>query len=96
MYEIFKFWGEYLEAHKHLSTRIIHVLGTLIGIAIIVVSIISERYWGLILAPVTSYAFAWNAHFWIEKNTPETFKHPIMSLLCDLYLCWLLLTFRNP
>jgi hypothetical protein len=37
----------------------------------------------LLLAPVFGYGLAWSGHYFVEKNKPATFKHPIWSLMSD-------------
>jgi len=37
---------------------------------------------------VQGYFWAWIGHFFIEKNRPATFQHPVYSLMGDFKLWW--------
>ena len=50
--------------------------------------------WLLILVPVTGYAFAWYAHFFVEHNRPATFGHPFYSLFADYRMLFLMMAGR--
>lgn len=52
-------------------------------IATVVYALVSREWLFLILAPVFGYGFAWIGHFFIEKNRPATFTHPLWSLMGD-------------
>jgi peptidoglycan/LPS O-acetylase OafA/YrhL len=45
----------------------------------------------LMLALAGSYGFAWLSHYFIEDNTPASFRYPLWSLRADLlmYFKWL-------
>jgi len=44
---------------------------------------------------VSAYAFAWTAHFFVEKNKPATFTYPVWSLRGDLKLWWEVVTLQR-
>ena len=46
------------------------------------------------LALVVGYAFAWFAHYVVEKNKPATFKYPFWSFISDYKMMWYMLTGR--
>ena len=50
----------------------------------------------LVSALITGYALAWVGHYFFEKNTPATFKHPLYSLRGDFRMAREVLTGRIP
>jgi len=84
------FWPHYLLEHSKPETRLLHYLGTSLGLIFIILGILNSQLF-YFLAPITAYGFAWFSHFFIEKNKPATFKYPLWSLLGDLrmFFLWL-------
>lgn len=78
-----EFYPFYISQHSKRATRWVHVAGTTLGIAAGVRAFSRRKPAELIAWPVISYAFAWTAHFGIEKNKPASFGHPIWSLMGD-------------
>lgn len=89
-----EFWLRYLDAHRSRGTRGLHYLGSGFALATLIAAIATLNWRGLIAAPIVGYAFAWTAHFAIERNRPETFSHPFWSLYSDFRMLFLALTFR--
>jgi hypothetical protein len=87
-----EFWLRYLQAHRSLNTRRLHYVGS--GCAIIALALAAFDWRWLIAAPLIGYAFAWTAHFAVEHNRPETFGHPLWSLLSDYRMLLLAMTCR--
>jgi len=79
-----EFWRRYLKAHSDPRTRGLHYLGTVLGLAALIVAGVSRDWRWLIVAPLAGYAFAWLGHLVFEHNRPETFRHPGWSLISDL------------
>jgi hypothetical protein len=88
------FWPHYLGEHSKLANRVMHCLGSLIAIAFVLLAIAAGKWWLFPLAAVPGYAFAWAGHFFIEKNRPATFTHPLWSLRGDWKMLSLMLTGR--
>jgi hypothetical protein len=86
------FWRRYLRAHARPQTRGVHYLGSLLGLACLALAAIFLDWRWLIAAPVIGYGCAWTAHVCIEGNTPQTFGHPVWSLLSDYRMLGLWLT----
>ena len=78
-----EFWPEYVRAHSDAGTRALHLVGTLLGWAILVAVVVTRRWWWLVLALVVPYALAWIGHFFVEHNRPATFEHPLWSWWAD-------------
>ena len=89
-----EFWDFYVREHSKPLTRLLHFFGTSLGLLLLVWSIWSGRWYYLPLFFVVGYAFAWFAHFVIEKNRPATFKYPFWSFISDFKMMWLIITRR--
>ena len=77
-----EFWPYYLGEHLHPVNRVLHFIGTTLVYGIVALALVRSPQW-LALAPFVGYGFAWAGHFFIEKNRPATFTHPIWSLRGD-------------
>lgn len=96
-YESFAdFYADYLAEHQNPTSRRLHVLGTLLAIALVVVCLSIRQPQWLLGLPVVGYGFAWVGHLFFEKNTPTTFRHPLYSLRGDFTLLRDVLTGRIP
>ncbi len=78
-----QFWLRYLRAHAKPQTRALHYCGSLLAILCLILAAASQDWRLLVAAPLIGYVFAWTAHLTLEHNHPETFGHPIWSLLSD-------------
>ncbi len=88
------FWPHYVRQHSQPATRTLHFLGLLGALAALVAAAALGHGWLLVLAPLVGYGSSWIAHFFVEKNLPATFDHPLWSLLADLNMFRLMLTCR--
>lgn len=86
-----EFWPYYLSEHLHPVNRLLHFIGTSIVYVIVSVAVASSLSL-LVFAPFAGYGFAWAGHFFVEKNRPATFKHPVWSLFGDFKMHALMLT----
>ena len=89
-----EFWDFYVQEHSKPLTRILHFVGTTLGILLLVWFIATGRWFFFPLFLVVGYAFAWFAHFVVEKNRPATFKHPLWSFISDFKMIFYMLTGR--
>lgn len=88
------FWPHYLSEHARPATRTLHIVGTAIGIAVLVAAVALQLWWLLAVALLCGYAFAWVAHMAVERNRPTTFTYPLWSFVSDLRMFWLWCTGR--
>ena len=89
-----EFWPRYLEAHADRHSRALHYLSTSAALACIAGAAIAGDWRWLVAAPIVGYGPAWLAHAAFERNRPETFSHPIWSLLSDFRMLGLFLAGR--
>ena len=89
-----EFWPRYLQAHADRRSRALHYLGTSAALACIAGAAIAGDWRWLVAAPIVGYGPAWLAHAAFERNRPETFSHPIWSLLSDFRMLGLFLAGR--
>jgi hypothetical protein len=87
-----EFWDFYVLEHSQPMTRYFHFVGTLLGLVLLVWFLRSGSYFYIPLCFVVGYGFAWFSHFFIEKNRPATFKHPLWSFVSDYKMIFLMLT----
>jgi len=87
-----EFYPYYLSEHQNPISRILHFVGTGLVIAILIISLIVNKYYWISSIPLVGYGFAWVGHFFFEKNKPATFKYPLYSLGSDFILFFDLLT----
>jgi len=77
------FYPYYLRAHQNRTNRRLHFFGTTLVI-LLLASILATGAWvWLLLVPFAGYGPAWAGHFYLERNRPATFKHPLYSLIGD-------------
>ena len=81
------FWPYYVREHSKKLTRQFHFVGTSLALACVAGAVFGKKRWLWLAAPVAGYGAAWISHFFIEKNRPATFKHPLWSLQGD-FVMW--------
>lgn len=86
-----EFWPVYLGEHSHALTRRLHVVGTLGAALCLIAAVIMRSWWLVLAAPVFAYGLAWVGHFFVERNRPATFRHPLWSLRADFHMVGLAL-----
>jgi hypothetical protein len=89
-----EFWPFYVCEHSRPGTRLLHLIGTLIGLSVMIYFIATGRWYLFPLGLIPGYAFAWFAHFVIEKNKPATFQYPLWSFMGDYKMIAMMLTGR--
>ena len=89
-----EFWDYYIQEHSKPLTRRLHFVGTTLGLVLRVWVIWIGRWYLFPVFLVVGYAFAWFAHFVVEKNRPATFKYPFWSFISDFKMMWYMVTGR--
>lgn len=89
-----EFWDFYVQEHSRPATRALHFVGTSLGVILLAWFIWRGLWYYIPLCFVVGYAFAWVAHFAIEKNKPATFKYPLWSFISDYKMMWYMITGR--
>lgn len=86
------FYLFYLGEHRNPTCRVLHFIGTTIGLACLIFGILTRTWWLIPLGIVQGYAWAWIGHFGFEKNKPASFKQPLYSFMGDWVMWYQLLT----
>jgi hypothetical protein len=81
-----EFWPFYVLEHRKKATRLLHFAGTTGAMACVAGAVLFKSRLLLLAAPVVGYGPAWVGHFFLEKNRPATFDHPVWSLRADLVM----------
>lgn len=89
-----EFWPHYVAEHSKPLTRLLHLLGTTLGLGCALFFIAFGRWWLFPLGLVPGYGAAWIAHFFIEHNKPATFQYPLWSFMGDYKMIAMMLTGR--
>jgi len=89
-----EFWDFYVREHSKPLTRGLHFIGTILGLALLIYFVAIGRWYFFPVFLVVGYAFAWFAHFAVEKNRPATFKYPLWSFISDFKMIGYILTGR--
>lgn len=86
------FYPFYLSEHARRGTRRLHFLGSALALLCLVALVLTGEPWWFPAGLVCGYGFAWFAHFFVEKNRPATFRHPLYSFMGDWVMFWQMLT----
>jgi hypothetical protein len=89
-----EFWPHYAAEHSKTLTRLLHAFGTTAGLVLIAVVIAIGKWWLFPAALAPGYGLAWIGHFFVEKNRPATFEHPLWSFMGDWKMLALMLAGR--
>lgn len=89
-----EFWDFYVFEHSKPLTRILHFLGTSLGTAFLVFFLTRGQWYFFPAFFVVGYAFAWFAHFVVEKNKPASFRFPLWSFISDFRMMFYMITGR--
>lgn len=89
-----EFWDFYVSEHLQPLTRLLHFVGTSLGLVLLFWFIRNGVWYYFPLCLVVGYAFAWFSHFFIEHNQPASFKYPLWSFISDYKMMFYMLTGR--
>ena len=89
-----EFFAFYVKEHSDPKNRVLHAVGTSLGVVIVVTALAMGKYWWALLWMPVAYGFAWVGHFLIEKNKPASFGYPFWSFISDFRMLGLMLTGR--
>lgn len=78
-----QFWPYYVSQHLNPRNRMLHAVGTTLGLVLAAVGLIWRAPSVAVLAVVVAYGCAWIGHYFYERNTPATFRYPLLSLRAD-------------
>ena len=83
---VHEFWPYYVREHSRLGTRWLHFIGNTNLFFWLFLAIFYRSIVILAIAILSSYAFAWIGHFFVERNIPATFRYPLKAAICDMIM----------
>ena len=83
-----EFWPFYLSQHQNTTCRVLHYIGTSLGITLCSYFIHHQLFLAIPLSFIPGYAFAWTGHYLFEKNRPATFQYPFYSFAGDFVMLY--------
>lgn len=89
-----EFWDFYVREHSQPMTRRLHFAGTSLGIVLLAFFVARGQWYFFPIFFIVRYAFAWFAHFVVEKNKPASFKYPFWSFISDFKMMGFMLVGR--
>jgi hypothetical protein len=89
-----EFWEFYVSEHSKPLTRLLHFIGTSLGILLAAFFVVRGQWYFFPIFFVVGYGFAWYSHFFIEKNKPASFRFPFWSFISDFKMMWYMITGR--
>jgi hypothetical protein len=89
------FYPFYLGEHTHPTCRGLHFVGTSLAAVLVLLALVTQKWWLIGVAFVEAYALAWAGHFFFEHNRPATFQYPLLSFMGDWRLWWDILAGRQ-
>jgi hypothetical protein len=78
-----EFYPEYLAAHAHPNTRLVHAAGLLSGVAVGLTGIVTRKPAMILGGLALGYLPAFVTHWVWEANQPKSFEEPLLSLRGD-------------
>jgi len=89
-----EFWPYYAREHRAAGCRLLHFIGSSLGVICLVSTFVTGNLWFIPLGLALGYGFAWTGHFFIEHNKPATFQYPLWSFRADWRMWRLMLLGR--
>lgn len=81
-----EFFPYYVAMHSKPLTRRLHFAGTVSGLTLSVLGLLTGRRRLLPALPLLGYGVAWPSHWLVEGNNPASFGHPLWSLRGDFQM----------
>jgi hypothetical protein len=88
------FWPYYVREHRAAGCRLLHFIGSALGLVCLVSAFVTGNLWFILLGLTLGYGFAWVGHFFVERNKPATFQYPLWSFRADWRMWRLMLLGR--
>jgi len=90
-----EFFPYYVAMHSKALTRRLHFAGTMTGLLLSLIGLLTGRRRLLPALPLLGYGVAWPSHWLVEGNNPASFGHPLWSLRGDAEMIVMMLRGRD-